>query len=178
MASSEWRNGERGLRYSSLAIRTRTHSRDASASELFRAVARMSVSEIRATNKGKRSADRRIQPCPRGALRCCHLKALRARKRPDVGGPLAFRRSTTALAGATERSNSAQAALRANERTQALSAPSITLKRCTSCPGRSAGGDDARAARERSYELRPQEPHSLHRSAVAGDVPIERDSHV
>jgi hypothetical protein len=34
----------------------------------------------------KRSAERRIHPCPRGAIRCCHLKALWARKRPDVGG--------------------------------------------------------------------------------------------
>jgi hypothetical protein len=86
-------------------------------------------------------------------------------------GPLAFRRSTAALARATERSNSARAALRAKERTQALPAPSIALKRSTPRPGHSAGGDDARTARERGYKPRPQEPHSLHRSAVAGDVP-------
>jgi hypothetical protein len=44
----------------------------------------------------------------------------------------------------------------------ALPAPSIALKRSTPHPGRSAGGDDARAARERGYEPRPQEPHPLH----------------
>ncbi len=86
-------------------------------------------------------------------------------------GPLAFRRSAAALAKATERFSSAQAALRAKERTPALPAPSIALKRSTPRPGRSAGGDDARAARERSYELRPQEPHPLRQSAVTGDVP-------
>ena len=59
---------------------------------------------------------------------------------------------------------------------RALPAPSIALKRSTPRPGRSAGGVDARAARGRGYKPRPQEPHSLHRSAVAGDVPsIERD---
>jgi len=109
--------------------------------------------------------------CPRGAVRCCHLRALRARKRPDVGGRSPSGAPTAALAGATERSRSAQAALRAKERTQALPAPSIALKRSTPRPGHSAGGDDARAARERSYELRPQEPHPLRQSAVTGDVP-------
>jgi hypothetical protein len=32
-----------------------------------------------ASPKGKRSAERRIHPCPRGAVRCCRLIALRAR---------------------------------------------------------------------------------------------------
>ena len=65
------------------------------------------------------------------------------------GGPLAFRRSATALAAASERRHSAQAALRANERMQALPAPSIALKPGTWHPGRNAEGDDTRAARER-----------------------------
>ena len=106
----------------------------------------------------RRQVDAVCATCPRAEAARCR-------------GPLAFRRSTAALARATERSSSAQAALRAKERTPALPAPSIALKRSTPRPGRSAGGDDARAARERSYKLRPQEPHSLHRSAVAGDVP-------
>jgi hypothetical protein len=113
--------------------------------------------------------------CPRGASRCRHLKALRARKRPDVGGRSPSGAPTAALARATERSNSAQAALHAKERAKALPAPSIALKRSTPHPGRSAGGDDARAARGRGYKPRPQEPHSLHRSAVAGDVPSMRE---
>ena len=83
-----------------------------------------------------------------------------------AGRGLAFRRSTAALAKATERFGSARAALHAKERTRALPAPSITLKRSTPRPGRSAGGVDARAARERGYEPRPQEPHPLHQSAV------------
>ena len=117
--------------------------------------------------------------CPRGAIRCCHLNALRARcphptlprLRGGGGEGLAFRRSTAALAKATEHFGSARAALHAKERTRALPAPSITLKRSTPRPGRSAGGVDARAARERGYEPRPQEPHPLHQSAVTGDVP-------
>jgi len=61
-------------------------------------------------------------------------------------GPLAFRRSTAALAKATERLDSAQAALHAKGRAQALPAPAIALKRSIPHPGRSAGGDDARTA--------------------------------
>ena len=111
--------------------------------------------------------------CPRGAIRCCHLNALRARcphpallrKRGRAGRGLAFRRSTAALAKATDRFSSAQAALHTKERTRALPAPSIALKRSTPRPGRSAGGVDARAARERGYEPRPQEPHPLRQNS-------------
>jgi len=128
---------------------------------------------IAAPPKKPREAERRkAHPTiPRGAVRCCHLRALRARKRPDVGGRSPSGAPTAALAKATERSSSAQAALRAKERTRALPASSIALKRSTPRPGHSAGGDDARAARERSYELRAQEPHPLRQSAVTGDVP-------
>jgi hypothetical protein len=87
------------------------------------------------------------------------------------GGALTFRRSTVALVAATERFDSAQAVLRAKERTQALSAPSIALKRSTPRAGRHAGGNDARTARERGYKPRPQEPHPLHQSAVTGRRP-------
>jgi hypothetical protein len=55
-------------------------------------------------------------------------------------GPLAFRRSTAALAGTSERSSSAQAALHANKRMRALPAPSFALKQGTLRAGRNAGG--------------------------------------
>jgi hypothetical protein len=54
--------------------------------------------------------------------------------------PLAFRRSTAALAGTSERSSSAQAALHANKRERALPAPSFALKQGTLRAGRNAGG--------------------------------------
>ena len=57
-----------------------------------------------------------------------------------LAGPLAFRRSATALAGTSERSSSAQAALHASGRTQALPAPPIALKPSTWRSGHSAGG--------------------------------------
>jgi len=61
--------------------------------------------------------------------------------------------------------------------TQALPAPSFALKRSTPRPGHTAGGDDARTARERGYKSRPQEPHSLHVPGVSrGHAPHERDS--
>jgi len=88
------------------------------------------------------------------------LNAPRARKRAQRGA-LASRRSTAALVPAAERRDSAQAALRANGRAQALPAPSIALKPSTWLAGRHAGGDDARTARVRGYEPRPREPHSL-----------------
>ena len=50
-------------------------------------------------------------------------------------------------------------------------APSNALKRSTSRTGHNAGRVDAWTARERGYEPRPQEPHSLHQSAVTGDAP-------
>ena len=123
----------------------------------------------RGKSRGRRSAERRIQPMSahrRKVYAACanRLRAEAARCR----GPLAFRRSTAALAKATERFGSAQAALHANERTRALPAPPIALKRSTPRPGHSAGGDDARAARERSCELRPQEPHPLHQTVATG----------
>ncbi len=95
--------------------------------------------------------------CPRGADRTLPPAGASGavpppyppRVRGTAGRGLAFRRSTAALAEATERSSSAQAALHASGRAQALPAPSIALKRSTPRPGRSAGGDDARAARGR-----------------------------
>ena len=76
-------------------------------------------------------------------------------------GALAFRRLAAALIAATERFDSAQAALHAIERMRVLPTPSIALKQSTLRAGLHAGGDDARTARERGYKPRPQEPHSL-----------------
>ena len=112
---------------------------------------------------------------PKGAPsigRACIGKRRRCRARQRAyRSPLAFRRFAAALVAASERRNSAQAVLRATERTQALPAPSIALKRSTPRAGRTAGGNDARTARERGYKPRPQEPHSPHPSAVTGRRP-------
>jgi hypothetical protein len=72
---------------------------------------------------------------------------------------------------ASERQDSAQAALHAKHDAKALPPLRIALKRGTLRPGRCAGGDDARTARERGYKPRPQEPHSLHQLAVTGRRP-------
>jgi len=73
--------------------------------------------------------------------------------------------------------DSAQAVLHATKRLPALPAASIALKQGTLRAGRDAGGIDARTARERGYKPRPQEPHSLHPTAVTGRRPLsERDS--
>ena len=163
-----------GLRLPALA--TTKHSRGAPAPEVCSRTPRLLASRKKEGGGAPKGAS---SHCPRRAIRCCHLNALRARcphptlprTRGRAGRGLASRRSAAALAKATERFGSAQAALRAKGRAPALPAPSIALKRSTPHPGRSAGGDDARAARERDYELRPQEPHPLHQSAVTGDVP-------
>jgi len=60
---------------------------------------------------------------------------------------------------------------------RALPTPSIALKQSTLRAGRSAGGDDARTARERDYKPRPQEPHSLRAQVCLEITPLdERDS--
>ena len=106
------------------------------------------------TTTKKREAKRR-------KAQASHCRASRHGSAP-YRGALAFRRFAAALAPASERQNSAQAALHASGRMRALPAPSFALKRGTSHPGHHAGGDDARTARERGYKPRPQEPHSLH----------------
>ena len=129
--------------------------------------------------RGKRSAERRIQP----------MSARRHQMLPPecASGPVPPPDPPSLAGGGLgggspsgapprrlpKRPNASahRAALHAKERTRALPAPSITLKRSTPRPGRSAGGVDARAARERGYEPRPEEPHPLHQSAVTGDVP-------
>jgi hypothetical protein len=101
-------------------------------------------------------------------FRCCHLTVLSGAAAGLSASPLASRRSTAVLVAATERFDSAQAALHANGRAQALPTPPNALKRSTSRAGRTAGGDDTRTARERGYKPRPQEPHSPRQSAVTG----------
>jgi len=120
--------------------------------------------------EGRRSADRRIQPLSAPHTRTLPPECARARKRPQRG-PLASRRSATALVSATEHLDSAQAALRAMKTRRRYLRFWIALKRSTSRAGRNAGGDDARTARERGYKPRPQEPHSPHQSAVTGRRP-------
>jgi len=122
-----------------------------------------------------RGAERRKAPvCESRACearrRALYLLLPRLRGRVGRGAP-AFRRSTAALVAASERRDSAQAVLYAIERERALPAPSIALKRGTPRAGHDAGGNDAQAARERSYKPRPQEPHPLHQSAVTGRRP-------
>ena len=121
-------------------VKMEIRPRDASASELCPKLERRSglceairrsPSKRRASGnkRGRRSAGRRTSHSPHRTMR---PRAQRS--------PLAFRRSTAALAGTSERSSSAQAALHANQRTRALSAPSFALKQGTLHAGRNAGG--------------------------------------
>jgi hypothetical protein len=83
---------------------------------------------------------------------------------------LAFRRSTAALAEATERFNSAQVALHAIGRVRALPTPPSRLSDAPRAPVVMPAGrrPDRPGA---GLQARPQEPHSLHQSAVTGDAP-------
>jgi hypothetical protein len=105
-----------------------------------------------------------------------------ARVRRDA---LACRRSTAALAAASQRRRSAPA--RASWDAVGAHSPDgskdrallngryprlpVPVQRAPRRPVIVPAGRIPRAARERGYKPRPQEPHSLHRSAVAGDVP-------
>jgi hypothetical protein len=122
------------------------------------------------TERGKRSAERRMQAMSALTRGCATVTPPSPACGGGLGGgrgsalfrgALAFRRFTAVLVAATERLDSAQAALRTSGRTRLLPASSIALKRSTPLPGRYAGRDDARTARERGYKPRPQEPHSL-----------------
>jgi hypothetical protein len=104
-------------------------------------------SPSRGKSRGRRSAERRIHPCPRIADKFPQsAQPVCARKRPDVGG-----RSPS---GAPRRrlpkrpNASAQPRPRfTRRRGRRRYPPSFALKRSTPHPGRSAGGggDDARA---------------------------------
>jgi hypothetical protein len=102
-------------------------------------------------NRGRRSAGRRTLHWPHQRMR------QRSQRRP-----LASRRSTAALATPMKAMAQPQAALRAihAERRCYLRLGSRS-QRCTSHAGHNAGWSMPRTARERGYEPRPQEPHSL-----------------
>ena len=112
-----------GLRLPALA--TTKHSRGAPAPEFCSRTPRLLASRKKEGGGAPKGAS---SHCPRRAIRCRHLNALRARcphptlprTRGRAGRGLASRRSAAALAKATERFGSAQAALHAKERAPAL----------------------------------------------------------
>jgi hypothetical protein len=97
--------------------------------------------------KGRRSAERRMPSNvrtvpPRGEgvwKRSIADKFAQSAQFICLQGPLAFRRSAAALAPASERQDSAQAALHAKHDAKALPPLRIALKRGTSRPGHCAG---------------------------------------
>ena len=111
--------------------------------------------------RGRRSAERRMPSTIRAASGKRRRLPMPGAAAGCIGARSPSGARTAALVAASERRNSAQATLRANERMRALPTPSLPLKQGTLRSGRDAGGDDARTARERSHKLRPQEPHSL-----------------
>ena len=132
-------------------------SRGASASELCQATLKNAP-----RNEGRRSADRRIHP-----LAAPHIQALPPERASGAAATPAGAARLSALhrgscpGSRTPGLGPGRASRDRPTSTRALPAPSIALKRSTSRAGRYAGGDDARTARERGYEPRPQEPHSL-----------------
>jgi len=141
---------------------TENHSRDASASEFCSPPRRRRYFEMAPSIERGKAKRRKAHSAT--AVLC----EARQRIQRDA---LAFRRFTAALVIASERLDSAQAALRAKHDAEALPPLWIALKRSTSRAGHHAGGVDARTARERGYKPRPQEPHSLHQLAVTGQRP-------
>jgi hypothetical protein len=145
--------------------------------EKWRPVRTGSHASIRETKRRKTHAVH----CPhrRRQVYAVCANRLPMRKRSQRG-PLASRRSAAALAPATERQDSAQAALHAKHDTKALPSPRIALKRCTSHPGRCAGGVDARAAwkRERRAPARRNRTRSVSRRHRLTSLNDERDGAV
>ena len=98
--------------------------------------------------KGRRSAERRmpsnVRTVPPGGegvwKRSIADKLARSAQLICLRGPLAFRRSAAALAPASERQDSAQAALHAKHDAKALPPLRIALKQGTLRAGRNAGG--------------------------------------
>jgi hypothetical protein len=104
---------------------------------------------------GKREAERRQAHaihCPHHTSECRHPKVPGAEARLSVSA-LAYRRFAAALAPATERQDSAQAALHAKHDAKALPSLRFALKLSTPHAGRTAGRDDARTAREQAATL-------------------------
>jgi hypothetical protein len=100
----------------------------------------------------KDHAPRKLREAERRKAHASHCRALQHGSAPmqtsvrslrnssASSGALAFRRFAAALAPASERQDSAQAALHASGRMRALPAPSFALKRSTSRSGHNAGG--------------------------------------
>jgi hypothetical protein len=139
-----------------------------------RALPSQSKIRIPRTRRGERSAERRVfigaVPAKHGSAPCdrrqvyavCALKSAKRARLPAL-------HCSACRSDRTLRLSPGRAS---REREDAgVTAPPFALKRCTSRAGHNAGGDDARTARERGYKPRPQEPHSLHQSAVTGDAP-------
>ena len=126
-------------------------SRDAAASEFCVTTKRERNNFFRYASRktGRRSAERRTIHWPHRRRQVCAVCATVCRCGGGSCGSRSPSGAPAALAGASERSSSAQAALHATKRTRALPAPSIALKPGTWRPGRHAGRVDARTARER-----------------------------
>jgi hypothetical protein len=143
-------------------------SRDALASELW---SRHATKLFASKKQGRRSADRRKCLEPRHTGRCCHRPMLRARSRA-WRSPLAFRRPTAALVAATERFDSARAALPAVRRgvTRAVSRLSDAPRAAVvmppgSMPGPPGSGVTSPARRNRLRSIgRPSPATSLERA--------------
>ena len=106
--------------------------------------------------------------------KCCHLPVRGARKRAINGSPLAFRRSTAALAKALTPWLSFGPRFLELPGANGRTLPGASAA-STSRTGRSAGRSMPEAARVRGYEPRPREPLSLRRRYVTGDALDERD---
>jgi hypothetical protein len=94
--------------------------------------------------EGRRSADRRIVLEPHHTSECCHSFVLRARQRPQRR-PLAFRRSTAALASGFRLTGSTPGHASWNADRAGVTRPRLSQSReCTSRTG-STGVNDARS---------------------------------
>jgi hypothetical protein len=121
--------------------------------------------------EGRRSADRRVVG-NRASGRGRPLRILRqsSEDSEDTEGARLSALHCGAC-GANQCHRSAQAAFPGTHGAGRYPATAVPVQRDTSRAGPSAGGDDARTARERGYKPRPQEPHPPHRSAVTGRRP-------
>jgi hypothetical protein len=122
--------------------------------------------------EGRRSAERRIQPCPRHTSRRCHLNMRGARQRA-LRSPLAFRRSTAALAepDASSIGSAPDPRFLRPGRAGRYPAKPVTVYRAPRGPVVVPVGRGPRAARVRGYEPRPREPPRSIKRPSPVDVP-------
>ena len=113
----------------------------------------------------KREAERRKAHHPLAALAQTSVRSLRHSSACAAAARAGAARLPALRSGACQSERTLQLspgrASRDRQATQALPALSTAFKRSTPRAGRSAGGNEARTARERGYKPRPQEPHSL-----------------